>query len=318
MKILYLHHEYGGRYERYGEVMTQFGHEVDYIPITSKIKPNQVFVKHIQESNPDLIWLLSPFYISHKVITDDALDYIKSKKIPIAIYSTLNTQIPYPETIDIWKQMDFIFANNKSMAEHFQEQGLNSHYVPLACYLDQYYPVDKEKKWNVSFMGSPQTTVPLEDDRRIKCIKSLQKYGIIVFGDRFNKRNIRALRFSNHREQREVYSRSKINLDLPYINSPLGFYKDLYHVKNRFFEIPATNNFMVTGRCDDFLELLDETMVGYYDGNSIESLQETVERYLKDDFQRKQMSERSYKVTKEKHTYWHRFRDMFEIINRGW
>ena len=83
----------------------------------------------------------------------------------------------------------------------------------------------------------------------------------------------------------------------------------------RFFEIPATCNFLLTARHSDFLEIFDEDTVGYYDDN-IESLKENINKYLKDEKLRKKMTKKAYKIVHERHTYLHRFKKMFKIIRR--
>ena len=84
-------------------------------------------------------------------------------------------------------------------------------------------------------------------------------------------------------------------------------------MKNRFFEVPATGNFLLTVRNPEFVGIFDETMVGYYDDN-IESLRENIEKYLVDEKLRKKMAARAYQVVNEKHTFLHRFKDMLNII----
>ena len=86
-----------------------------------------------------------------------------------------------------------------------------------------------------------------------------------------------------------------------------------YHLKNRFFEIPATGNFLLTVRCPEFLDIFGEDTVGYYDDN-IESLKENVKKYLRDKDLRVKMAKRAYKIVHQKHMYLHRFQEMFKII----
>jgi spore maturation protein CgeB len=148
----------------------------------------------------------------------------------------------------------------------------------------------------------------------------LSNYNTIVYGGGFKGKvgEIPVKSYKGHKQQRNVYGITKINLDLPFFNTPHSFYKEgdkKYHIKNRFFEIPATGNFLLTVRCPEFLEIFGEDCVGYYD-DSIESLQENVKKYLKDKDIRKKMSKKAYKLVNEKHTYLHRFKDMFKIIEK--
>jgi len=317
MKILYVYHEYYKRRMRYAHEMEALGHDVELALIRGKMNANQVGVSLIKEAAPDLVWVLSPFYIEYSVISVGAQEYLKAKNIPVVSYGTLNTGTPFTEMLDTWKRIDFFFAQQRDFANYMRDNDANAFYMPLAFYPDQYYLCRKEPKYDITFMGSPQTTVDAKDDRRLRCLKHLQKhFDVKVFGARFNERGVKAEHFGTHEEQRKVYSHSKINLDLPYINSPLDFYKSIFHAKNRFFEIPATGNFLLTGRCDEFSDILDDSMVAYYDTgeHELENLVDTASRYLKDDNLRLKMAERAYQVVHEKHTFRHRFESMFKIL----
>jgi spore maturation protein CgeB len=314
MKILYIHHEYYARRGRYAKEMEACGHTVKRVFIKNKLDKNQVKKSVLKDFNPDLVWLLSPAYIKNKVISEDLLSHLKDKRIPLILYSTLITNIPYTEQLDIWSPFDYLFLHNKEHATYLRAHGFNAFYSPLGFYKDQYSKSIKEKTMDISFMGSPQTkAASVEEDKRVQYLKSLSKFDLHVYGARFNKKGIKAKEFSKHQEQVNVYSKSKINLEFPFINSKSDFYKDRFHIKNRFFEIPATGNFLLTARSSEALSLLDENMVGYYDDN-VESLNEVVGRYLKDDNLRIKMSERAHKEVLQKHTYFHRFEEMFNIL----
>ena len=188
--------------------------------------------------------------------------------------------------------------------------------MTLGFYPKQYYKKNSSvKSYNITFMGNPFDNLPVEDDKRTIYLQSLINYNLVVFGERFRKRlkNILVKPYGGHDIQRKVYSLSKINLGMPFSLSSLKDYKNNLYFKNRFFEIPATGNFLLTAKCQDFIDIFPEDTVGYYDDN-IESLKENINRYLKDKKLREKMAEMSYKIVHEKHTYLHRFKDMFKII----
>ncbi len=313
MKVVYIHHEYKNRRKRYGNEMAALGHDVKFLTVRNKKKPGQVTQKKIAEYGPDLVWLLSPFYIQNNVITPEAVDWIKSKKIPLVFYGTLNTQIPYTEQNHIWKKFDFCFVHNIDHCNYLKSIGLNAHYAPIGFYPDQYMPTKSHKSYDISFAGNTQTTVETKKDKRVIYLKALASFGIKIFGKRFSSRGVSASGYSTHSQQRDIYASSKINLDLPFINSSLSCYKDKYHIKNRFFEVPATCRFLLSVRCPELLNIFDESMVGYFD-DDIKSMKETVSKYLKDKSTRKVMAKRAYKEAINKHTFHHRFKMMFKII----
>jgi len=313
MRILYIYHSYRNRKRDYSNEMIKLGHEVFSIKLKNKKTPKQVNKKTIIKYNPDLIWILSPFYIRNNVISKEAVEYIKQKSIPLACCSTFNTQVAYNETDTLWKTFDFFFVRHKEFCNYLKSIGVNAYYVPIGFYPNQYYPIKHNKTMNISFSGSPQTTVPVEKDKRVLYLKALKDFNIKVFGKAFNKKGIKASEYNSYSKENKIYAQSKINLDLPFINSTLKFYRSKYHLKNRFFEIPASNNFLMTIRCEEFLEILDETMVGYFDDN-IEDMKEVVAKYLKDEKEREKMSIRAYKEVINNHTQAHRFKQMFNII----
>ena len=207
----------------------------------------------------------------------------------------------------------------KGANEFFRRNNINSFYSPLGFYPSQYFKtVSKNKKYDISFMGSVFKNLPVNKDKRSLYLQSLQGYNLAVFGEGFKQRlkdiNIPIGKYRGHGIQRKIYSKTKINLGLPFSLSCLDNYKEKKYMKNRFFEIPATCNFFLTASDPDFLEIFGEDTIGYYDDN-IDSLKESVDRYLKDEHIRKKMAKKAYKLVHEKHTYLHRFEEMFKIIN---
>ncbi len=159
MKILYIYKEYFGRRGRYAKSMQELGHKTATIELKSKIQKNQVSLSDIAKTNPDIIFLLSPFYLSHDVISQEAQQYAKEKKIPFAVISTFRTNLPYNDCRDIWHKFDYCFLHNQEMSLYLRDQGINAYYSPLGYYPDQYFPIKRHKRYDVSFIGSPQTTV---------------------------------------------------------------------------------------------------------------------------------------------------------------
>ncbi len=317
MKILFIYRDYKGRRKRYGQMMEKCGHKVSYLQILEKKIKNQVHVRDIKKYNPDLVWIYTPYYISRKVISDETLNYIKSKKIFIVMYATIDPEISYIDMMNTWKKIDFLFVQYMPLCDFLKKNNLKAYYIPLGFYPDQYYKFVNKKKYDITFMGSSQSYLLPGKDKRVRYLQSLSdcKYKTVVFGESFNGRlkGIPIKNFRGHDIQRLVFSQSKINLDLPVINYKHSFYKNKYHLKNRSFEIPATCNFLLTLRCSEYLNIFPEDTIGYYD-NNIESFKESIDKYLKDKELRKKMSEKAYKLVHEKHTFYHRFKEMFQII----
>jgi spore maturation protein CgeB len=294
--------------------MRKLGHHVDLVFIADKKAPDQVTVNILQHTKPDMLFLLSPFYVSNGAVPLDVIEYAKTKSIPIVCYSTLNTQVPFDEMNETWKQFDVFFAQNMSLADYLKDIGVDAHFMPLGFYPDQYYPNHPPRKQNIdiSFMGNPQTTVDVKQDKRVQYLQGLKDFDLRVYGKAFRSRGVNAREFKSHEDQRLIYWRSKINLDLPFINSGHEFYQDLYHCKNRLFEVPACGGFLLTGRCSEFEQLFDESMVGYFD--DLEDLKAKVQYYLDNAELRAEMAALAYKEAINNHTFEHRFKAMFDIM----
>ena len=314
MRILYIYKDYFQRRKLYGKIMQQLGHDVVFLEKKHKRIENQITIDEVKKAKPDLIWLQSPWYVKYNLAS---MEYIKSKKIPMVFYHTVSGRFPYSDWLDVWKQFAIIFPAPDDLHEYLIKNEINSHYMPFAFHPSQYFKSTGIKKHNVSFAGTVAFDANPKQDDRCKYLNTLKDFkNVVVFGKSFRgklHKNISIRGCKTHKEQRSVYAKTKVNLSLPFFSGGCSFYKNQYHFKNRFFEIPATGNFLLTIRCPEFLEIFDEDTVGYYDDN-IESLKESVKRYLKDDKIRQKIAEKSYKLVHQKYTYLHRFKDMFKII----
>jgi hypothetical protein len=315
MNILYVYKDYKRRRKQYGKLMEELGHKVEFLELKNKKLKNQISIKDIKKRKVDAVWFYSPFYIKYN---EEVIEYIRRKKILIILYGQYNPQVPYPEWINMWNKVDILFVQNRELNNYLKQQGLNSYYIPFGFYPNQYYKTINNKEYDISFCGTSLPRDSIKKDRRSAYIRSLKKYDIHVFGDSFKGRvgKIPVNSYKNHTQQRMIYGKTKINLDLPFFHSFPSFYKNKYHIKNRFFEVPATGNFLLTARCPEFLEIFPEDTIGYYDDN-IESLRENIEKYLKEKELRKKMAKRAYKLVYEKHTFLHRFKEMFKIIENS-
>lgn len=318
MRILYIYRDYKGRRKKYGEMLSRLGHNVKYLQILEKKVKDQVNINHIKKYNPDVVWVYTPAYVIYNVVPDSVISYLKKKGIPLVMYNTYYPDFPYQDNLKDWKKIDFLFIHDKDMHRYLKKKNLNSYYMPLAFYPDQYYRCSGKKKYDVSFMGNALTYLPLEKDKRSIYLQSLKSFKIRVFGEAFISRlkGIKVKPYRGHDTQRIVYGQTKVNLDLPFVNYKHDFYEGKVHWKNRTFEIPATGNFLLTLRDEQFLEVFGEDTIGYYDDN-VDSLKESVRRYLKDEKLRNKMSEKAYKLVHQKHTFLHRFKDMCDIIKKG-
>jgi len=317
MRILYIYKDYFGRRKLYGKYLEQCGNKVIYLEKKHKTDKNSITVKEIKEVNPDLIWFLSPFYVKYNPIV---MEYIHSQKIPITFYHGVAGTFPYTDWLDIWKQFTIIFPVACDFHQYLLENKINSYYMPFGFHPNQYFKYIKPKKYNISFAGTIGRDVYPKKDARCRYLNSLKNYQkVVVFSDSFKNKlhkNIIIKKCKTHVQQREAYAITKINLDLPFVSLACNFMRNKYHFRNRFFEIPATCNFLLTVRTKEFLNIFDEDTIGYYDDN-IESFKESIMKYLKDKNLRDKMTKKAYKLVHQKHTFYHRFKKMNKILKQN-
>ena len=314
MKILYIYNDYFGRIKSYGSMMSRLGHKVIYYEVRDKTKSGSISVKLIKKYNPDILWLYSPFYAA---CNKESMRYCRDKGIKKIIYGTFNVNIPYPKWLWVWKRIDFLFMHNKQCVEYMKSEGLNAHYMPLGFYPSMYKHSGIRKKINISFCGRAQNSVNRSKDKRAKYLQSLKRMKVVVYGKDFKDKlsGIPVYSYRGSKTENKIFAKTKVNLDLPFLNSSKKFYKNVYHFKNRFFEIPATGNFLLTCFHDDFYEIFGDT-IGYYEDN-INSLKENAAKYLKDSSTREKMAKKSWAIVHQKHTFQHRFKEMFKIIKEN-
>ncbi|MHC4309046.1 MAG: glycosyltransferase family protein [Planctomycetota bacterium] len=316
MNILYITHEYGDRWGKYATFLRELGHTVNLIILKDKQTPNQVTVAQYS-SKYDIVWLFAADYIYCKVLTDDFIDAVKKEGSIFVGYCTLSTKVPFKEWVNNYKVFDICFLHSKLVTEMAEADGLtNVFYMPYGFDKEEYYKINIKKKFNVSFMGSAQTNKPPEEDNRAQIINALKEFGIRVFGGSLKGRvhkSIKVSRFSKHKEMNRVFNQSKINLNIPIINTNLSEFLNKYHPKNRFYEIPGSGNFMISGYADEFNDQFNDGIhCSYY--NNINDLCSKVEYYLTHEEEREDIGLEGYNHALKYHQTKFRFRDMMNII----
>ena len=316
MKILYITHEYGDRWVKYATFLRKLGHEVDLIKLKGKQTPDQVFAKQYSPKY-DIVWVFAADYIWYKVLSDDFIDRVKNSRSIFVGYCTLSTKVDFKYWVNNYKVFDVCFLHSKLVADMAKTAGLtNVYYMPYGFDIDKYYKTNIKKKYNVSFVGSSQTSKPPEDDNRAQIINRLKGFGIRVFGKSLKGRidkSIKVSSISTHRKMNKVYNQSKINLNIPLINTTLPEFINKYHPKNRFYEIPGSGNFMISGYADEFNKQFNKGIhCDYY--NNIDDLCSKVEYYLTHEKERKDIALAGHNHALKYHQTIFRFKDMINII----
>lgn len=289
MKILYIYREYKNRRKRYGDELAKLGNEVTFCDLKRQ-KPTDKMYKDI-----DLLWFSNMKHVEE----------FRKQGIKTAFYGA----VPVGKTIEkirkIVELIDYPFINNKMFSVM-----LKTHYMPFAFYKEDYYPLNIPKTVDVSFAGHPQTMLHVTSDMRVKWLRQIPE--VSVYGKKICERlGVKVRQYSGHKFQQELYNKSKVNLDLPFINSPL--YRDVLHLKNRFFEIPACKGLLVTHYSNEFIRLLkpDEEALYY---RSIEELKDIINDVRNNSEAYDHIREAGYKRVMAEHQFCHRFKEMMGII----
>lgn len=316
MNILYITHEYGNRWAKYATFLRELGHTVHLIILKNKILPNQVTAAHYSPKY-DIVWVFGADGIYHKVLTDGFIDAVKNNRSVFIGYCTLSTIVPFKDWVNNYKVFDICFLHSKLVTDMAEVAGLsNVHYVPYGFDKDEYYKIDIKKRFNISFMGSAQTNRPPEEDTRAQIINALKGFNIRVFGRNLRERvhkSIKVSRFTTHREMNMIFNQSKINLNITIINSALPEFLNKHHPKNRFYEIPGSGNFMISGYADEFNDQFNDGIhCSYY--HTIDNLCSKVDYYLTHEKEREDIALAGYHQAIKYHQTKFRFRDMMDII----
>lgn len=168
-----------------------------------------------------------------------------------------------------------------------------------ACNHELYVPYDIQKDLDISFVGQPH-------GNRVEVLSKLVENGLKleVFGFGWENRP----RIPFHQMVR-LFSRSKINLNLSNSSTLIG-----QQIKGRNFEIPGTRSFQLTSNAENLTEYYDDgkEIVIF---NSMEELIDKAKYYLKNEDGRNEIALHGYKRTLAKHTWHHRFDEIFNYLN---
>jgi spore maturation protein CgeB len=171
-----------------------------------------------------------------------------------------------------------------------------------ACSPTTYYPLPLPKDKDVTFVGQPHSNRP-------QIIQYLLSLGIKieVYGYGWYPPDPLRTRIS-HEQMIEIFSRSKINLNLSNSSTMRG-----QQIKGRNFEVPCCKGFLLTDPAEDLESYFepDKEIVIF---NSIPEMVEKIRYYLKHEDEREKIAEAGYKRVMEEHTWRHRFDEIFKKV----
>jgi hypothetical protein len=180
-----------------------------------------------------------------------------------------------------------------------------------ACNPRNFYPVNKDKRYDVTFIGSPH-------GKRFEYVKFLVKSGIEVrvFGKGWDKYADLKKHWGGYltaANMLKVISQSRINLNFLWTSRD----PNRTTIKGRTMEIPACRSFQLSNYTDELANY------GFKDGVNIttfrdkQEMLDKVRYYLRHEKERETIADNAYKFVLDKHTWTQRFAQVFKRIDQG-
>ncbi len=260
----------------------------DFLKIIAKEKPEYVFLWLIyDEFYPKTLFSIKKLSPKTKIINfcgdDDAQFYD---------YSALNSFF-----------VDYSLISHKEFLKSYK----NKAFFSVGTNTDHFKPLGLEKKYDVTFIGTPKTD-------RAEFISYLMKKGINVkvFGagwDQYPEFKEIYGGFLDKEEYTKVINQSRINLC--FNKNYLG----TTHVIQKFFEINACKSFMLTEYCKGYSDLfkLGKELVMFKDSKD---LHDKIVYYLKNENEREEIANKAYKKIMENYSSKAELNNIFSQIRK--
>jgi glycosyltransferase involved in cell wall biosynthesis len=173
-----------------------------------------------------------------------------------------------------------------------------------ACNTKKFYPLNIEKKYDVTFIGAAY-------GQRIEYVKEAIKnnINIKVFGkgwDKFSDIKPYWGGYVSSEDINKIINQSKINLNFMWSS------KGGYQVKGRNFELSGCKVFQLCNYGEELLEYFkpDINIGTFKDKNDFI---EKINYYLANEKEREEIAKKSYELTLQKHTWDRKFKEIFKF-----
>ncbi len=251
-------------------------------------------------------------------ILPETVQKIKSKGIKTVLW-TIDVPRNFQPILNAAPDYDFIFCGGTEAQELLARARIKKTYwLPFACEPDIHKPADvhreEKKKWesDVSFIGSYYPN-------RAQALEKLIDFDLKVWGPGWNK----LAKDSPLKKRAEdtqlkpeewvkVFSSSPINIVIHFQDGETL----CYQAAPRVYEALACRSFLLVDNQKDVRSLFQDGkhLVIFKD---TEDLRKKITYYLKQPEERKKIVSQGYEETVNKHTYLHRLKEMFSVIEAG-
>ena len=207
---------------------------------------------------------------------------------------------------------DFFSIAPIRQLEFYSSYGLNNGIVcQWACNPQNFYPLDEDKQYDVTFIGAPY-------GKRFEYVQFLVENGvdIRVFGKGWDKYPDLKKHWGGYltaANMLKVISQSRINLNFLWTSRD----PNRTTIKGRTMEIPACRAFQLSSHTDEFSNYGVEDGVNIAMFQNKQEMLDKVRYYLRHEKERETIADNAYKFVLDKHTWTQRFADVFECIEQG-
>lgn len=226
--------------------------------------------------------------IDHGYYDEDIPDYLRPK-----VFYAIDTHLegPFRCILNISRKYDLVFCAHYDGYLKLKEEGINVHWLPLACDPQVHKRLEVDKLYDIGFVGNDGGT-----PRKFYLQELREKFTNSFIGN------------APYLKMGQIYSQSKI-----------GFNYSIFNELNmRFFEIMSSGTMLLTNpikECNiEELSFIDgEHLKVYHNPKELLAL---IDYYLTHDKERESIAQKGYQLVISRHTYDHRFKEMLESIHK--
>lgn len=267
---------------------------------------NRTVTKVYEKNLPDFV-----IVIRGDFMREQTLRIMKKSAIALWLYDSISR---YPESGNNWDLYDLHYVFEESDVEKLSKEGKEACFLPLGYDSQRYYAIEsREETIDISFVGAMYESRKKILEQLVEDFPDLNMkfYGIYVFKRnvteyiRFLKSPLRKVfknRTISHSKANQLYSKSKINLNILHEQSKGGW-------NARLNEILGAGGFQIVSynpKIEEKYHGMLETFQDYSD------LKKKIKYYLERPQERKDYKDRGYQYAGENETY----KDRFEYILR--
>ncbi len=291
--------------------LLQLGHEVidcDYRS-AQQSSGQQGIVQQVK----DLLTRMRPDVFFHMHYTDELspelASYITQETDAVLAVFFSDDDWRLSDSLKIAKRYHVVVTTCREAIERYREHGVTQViYAPYACNPDLYYPLERQKKYDITFVGQGYRGRP----ELVQWLKE-QGVNIRVWGQGWEE--YPALRdiaggFLPHQAMIEVFAQSKIVLGMSWVSGD-GV---TLQIKGRTFEYAACRAFQLT-TYDERLKALfrDDEIVFYQDR---QDLLGKIRHYLAHSEEREGIAQSAYVRALSDHSWTQRLQQILEKIDQ--